>query len=132
MRDTVKRPGHGCARDAPSQLTEILIVVEPVGHHCRFSARLADGGRVIVRSSRQPFLDSARRLLDLGYDPTALLVLRHAGSETDCLTAKIGAAAKLTVKEDRGWPRFVPWDALPRRVKVLARQTAGGAVGAPD
>ena len=120
MLDMVKRPGNGCGRDAASQLTEILIFVEPVSRG-RFCARLADGGRVIVRSSRQPFLDAARRLIDLGYDPTTLLVMRHAGSDTDCLIAQIGAAAKLRVKEDRGRPRFVPWEPIPRRVKALAR-----------
>jgi hypothetical protein len=123
MRDTVKRPGHGCARDAPSQLTEILIVVEPVGRG-RFSARLADGGRAIVRLSRQPFLDAARRLFDLGYDPTTLLVMRHLGSDTDCLTAQIGAAAKLRVKEDRRGPRFVQWEPISRRVEALVSAKA--------
>jgi hypothetical protein len=129
MRDTVKRPCHGCARDAPSQLKETLIVVEPVGRG-RFSVRLADGGRVIFRVSRQPFLDAARRLLDLGYDPTTLLVMRHLGSDTDCLTAQIGAAAKLRVREDRRGPRFVQWEPIPRRVDALVSAKAKRATRA--
>src|SRR5262245_24904697 len=132
MLDMVKRPGGGCGRDAASQLTEILILVEPVGRG-RFSARLADSGRVIVRSSRQPFLDAARRLLDLGYHPTAVLVMRHAGSETDSVTAQIGVTAKLRVKEDRRGPRFVQWEPIPRRVEAPASAKANRVAGAaPD
>ena len=110
--------------------TEILIRVEPVGRG-RFSARLADGGQVIVRSSRQPFLDAARRLIDLGYEPTTVLVMRHAGSDIDCLTAQIGAAAKLRVKEpDRGRLQFVEWEPITRRVEALARAKAKRVTGA--
>ena len=77
-----------------------------------FDASLGDG-RLLVRASRQPFLDAARQLLGLGYDPAA--VLSSGG-----LTAQIGVAAKLRVKEDRNGPRFVLWEPFPRRVKALA------------
>jgi hypothetical protein len=33
--------------------------------------------------STKPFLDAARKLMDLGFDPTNTLVMRHAGSETE-------------------------------------------------
>ena len=88
-----------------------------------YEARLGDG-RVLVTASKQPFVDAARRLIDLGYVPTTVLVMRHAGSDTDCLTAQIGAAAKLRVKEDRGRLRSVPWEPIPRRVKAVARAKA--------
>ena len=134
MLEMVKRPGNGCGRDAASQLTEILILVEPVSRG-RFCARLADGGRVIVRSSRQPFLDAARRLLAIGYDQTTLLAMRHVGSDTDCLIAQIGAASTLRVKEDRGGPYFVPWEPITRRVEALARakpkKVAGSSLPTP-
>src|SRR5262249_13046270 len=94
----------------------VMIAVTPTaglrGRRGYFDASLADG-RVIVRASRQPFLDAARRLLDLGYDPTR--VLSSGG-----LTAQIGVAAKLRVKEDRNGPRFVPYEPISRRVKALA------------
>src|SRR5262249_8464752 len=131
-RSMLKRPGNGFGRDAASQLTEILILIEPVGRG-QFSARLANGGRIIVRSSRRPFLDAARRLLDLGYDPTAVLVMRHAGSDADSLTAQIGMAAKLRVKEDRRGLRIVQWEPIPRRVKAPASAKANRVTrAAPD
>ena len=88
-----------------------------------FAARLGDG-LVLVSASKQPFVDAARRLIDLGYAPTTMLVMRHAGSDTDCLTAQIGAAAKIRVKEDRCGPRFVPWEPISRRVEALASAKA--------
>ena len=55
--------------------------------------------------------------------------MRHAGSDTDALTAQIGAAAKLRVKEDRKGPRFVPWEPFPRRVEALGAQKQKGMAG---
>lgn len=71
----------------------------------RFDAYLGD--RLLVERSRTPFLDSARALIahELA-DPADLLVMRHAGSETDALKASVGVAAKLTVDESSGLPRF--------------------------
>jgi hypothetical protein len=88
-----------------------------------YDARL-DGRCVLVTASRQPFVDAARRLTDLGHDPTTVLVMRHCGSDADCLTAQIGAAAKLRVKEDRRGPRFVQWEPISRRVEALASAKA--------
>jgi len=104
----------------------------PLGRRGYFDANLGDG-RVLVRASRQPFVDAARRLVDLGYDPATVLVMRHPESDTDCLTAQIGVAAKLRVKEDRNGPRFVLWEPFPRRVGAWAREKAEGIGGsAPD
>jgi hypothetical protein len=98
----------------------MMIIVTPTAKRKEcYEARLGDG-RVLVTASKQPFVDSARRLIELGYDPATVLVMRHAGSDTDCLTAQIGAAAKLRVKEDRNGPRFVPYEPISRRVKALA------------
>jgi hypothetical protein len=95
----------------------------PQGRRGYFDAGVSDG-RVLVRKSRQPFVDAARRLKDQGYDAAAVLVVRQAGSDTDSLTAQIGVAAKLRVREDRNGPRFVPWEPVSRRVKALARAKA--------
>jgi hypothetical protein len=113
----------------------VMITVTPTagrrGRRGYFDARLG-GGRLLVRASRQPFLDAARHLLDLGYDPANVLVMRHAGSDTDCLTARIGAAAKLRVKEpDRGRLRFVGWEPISRRVKALVLEKAKRGNGSP-
>ena len=61
------------------------------------------------------------------------LILRHAGSQTDSLRAKAGAAAKLTVKEpDRGrihFARYVPFSPSP--VKPPARNSDPALVTGP-
>ena len=105
----------------------MMIIVTPTARRPgRYDARLEDG-RVLVTASKQPFVDAARRLIGLGYDPTTVLVMRHAGSDTDCLTAQIGVAAKLRVKEDRNGPRFVAYEPISRRVKALASAKANRA-----
>jgi hypothetical protein len=71
-------------------------------------------GRVVVERSHQPFLDGCRRLVELGHDPKAVVVMRHAGSDVDSLRAMLGAAARPTVKErGRAGPRFEPWAPHP-------------------
>jgi hypothetical protein len=78
------------------------IIVTPNAKRPGLYDACLDYGGVLIIASRQPFLDAARRPLDLGYDPTIVLVMEHG-----CLTAQMGAAAKLRVKEDRRGPRFV-------------------------
>lgn len=91
----------------------VTIIVAPTARRAgHFEARL-DGGCLLVRASRQPFLDAARKLIDLGLDPAAMMTMRRVGSQIDCLTASIGVAAKLTVDEHNG-TRFAKWKALPR------------------
>jgi hypothetical protein len=91
----------------------VTIIVAPTARRPgRYEARL-DDGTVLVTASRQPFLDVARKLIDLGRDPAAVLTMRWRGSEIDCLIAPIGVAAKLTVDEHNG-TRFAKWKALPR------------------
>jgi hypothetical protein len=119
-----KRPGLGnpgasdadhSEQNGPSPNTEPhvrqqLLIVEPVGRRGKFAARL--DGRLLVRSSRTPFCDAARALLAEGVDSSTILVMRHAGSEVDALRARLGVAARLTVREDRGAPEFVRYRAF--------------------
>lgn len=74
-----------------------------------YEGRLKDSDAVLART-REPFLDAARALLASGCDPSAMLIMRHGGSDADCLRATIRVAAGLTVGEDqeRG-PRFKRW-----------------------
>jgi hypothetical protein len=97
-----------------SETRSYLITVSPVGPG-RYLAQL--GGEVLIASSRQPFLDSARILLGRGVAPGALLVMRHEGDPTVAAVAgTVGWAAEYTVEEaDRGVPRFRPWKGLPLR-----------------
>lgn len=68
------------------------------------------GERVLHAGSRQPLLDCARILLGEGIDPQARIGMRYAGADDVALTSTVGAAAKLTVREnDWEGPRFVPW-----------------------
>jgi hypothetical protein len=66
------------------------------------------GGRVVVERSTTPFLDGARRLIELGHDGKAVLVMKHFGSDAVTLRAKLAAAAGLTIDE-HGTPRFKRW-----------------------
>ena len=63
----------------------------------------------MLTTSRTPFFDSARKLLEIGAEPTDLLIMRHQGSSTPSLRARIAVAAKLAVTDTRVGPRYVPW-----------------------
>jgi hypothetical protein len=88
-----------------------LVVISPNGAPDHYDAFV--DGELVVASTRQPFLDAACALLERGADSNSWLVLRHAGSDTDSLRAKVGVAAKLTVRDRAdGVPTF-------RRLKPL-------------
>ena len=61
-----------------------------------FTARRGD---TLLAMSRTPFFDSARRLLELGADPADRLTMRHRGSDTVSLRARVGVAAALAVNK---------------------------------
>ena len=69
----------------------VLITAVPLGAG-QFDARC--DGEVIVARTRPPLLDSARALLAAGRDPDTIAVMRHAGSDIDALSARIGTAAQ--------------------------------------
>jgi hypothetical protein len=98
----------------------LVVLVETVDRRSRFRARLGD--RIIVESSRQPFFDAARALITEGCDPAVMLIMRHAGAATDALIAKVGVAARLTIREDRGGPEFVPYHQMSLKLDVGTRQ----------
>jgi hypothetical protein len=87
---------------------EITIVVT-ARRKGRYEAHL---GERVLCTSKKPFFDAARRLIALGFDPGIALVMRHAGSETECLRSTIGAAAALTVEDTKYGPEFRPWKPL--------------------
>ena len=93
---------------------EIIIVTPLVKSgnrtHGRYEAHVQ--GRLVARS-RTPFLDAARTLLAEGFSPNTVIAMRRAGSDTDCMTATLGAAAKLTVVEHND-TRFTKWKPFPR------------------
>ena len=65
---------------------------------------MAHWGDILLATSRTPFFDSARKLLEIGAEPTDLLIMRHQGSSTPSLRARIAVA----VTDTRVGPRYVP------------------------
>ncbi len=93
----------------------VIIEIEQAGARTYHAS--VDGVRLCT--SHQPFLDSARVLLQAGGDPSTRIVMRRKGSDVDCLISTIGAAAKLTVKERAfGGCRFELWERLERAVPL--------------
>jgi hypothetical protein len=89
------------------QRSTIAIVVEPLDCQGHFSAQLADSGRIIVASSRQPFLDSARALLNAGYLSSVRIELWHRGADAWALRSLLRVTAGLDVAETPFGPKFV-------------------------
>jgi hypothetical protein len=76
-------------------------------------------------------------LLAEGIKPDTVLVMRHAGSAADALRSTVGAAAKLTVVDDRGGkPIFAKWSPYEARRSAVAwppmRETDPAAVQVPE
>jgi hypothetical protein len=81
-----------------------------------FEARV--GGRPLC-TSRQPMLDAARVLVAEGLDPDTAITMRHAGSAAAGLSARLGVAARFTVREGERRPGFGVW--MPRNPSPVAR-----------
>jgi hypothetical protein len=87
----------GAARDIKSGplTTTIEIIVAPLPKRPgRYEVRGASG-ILLVASSRQPWCDTAIRLLTQGYGPATILIMRRAGSDTEVRRSAIRAAADL-------------------------------------
>jgi hypothetical protein len=88
----------------------IVVFVSPIRNSPgRFWATLASTDELLVCSSRHPFVDAARTLIEKGYDPTLTLEMKYAGSNLVALRARLGKAARLSVEEGVNGPRFVPF-----------------------
>lgn len=95
----------------------------------RYEARLL-GESEPIAVSETPFLDAARALLARGEDPQTVIVMQRASSDVECLRSTIGAAAKLTVREDSSRrPMFVAYEpfssaGIAAPVEVPARSAS--------
>jgi hypothetical protein len=78
------------SRREDSLASPLVIVVSSTKSAGHFQAKLQHTDEVLVQNSRQPFLDGARVLVLRGYDPGALLVMKHLGSGTVALRAPWG------------------------------------------
>ena len=81
-------------RREDSLASPLVIVVSSTKSAGHFQARLQQSNEVLVKNSRQPFLDGARVLVERGCDPSSLLVMKHLGSDIVALRAPLGKAAK--------------------------------------
>ena len=129
---TAPTPG-GIDRQATNvEPAVITMVARPVADKPGFfAARLVDGDRVFA-PSRTPFCDAARRLLDLGCDPAAVLVMKHAGSAVESLRAPIVVAAALTVEESGFGPVFRRYRASPPSAVEAPGMRSGDRAGTQD
>jgi len=111
----------------------LLIVIEETSQwRGKFSAHLLDG-RKLLSSSRQPLLDAARVLLAQGIPPETPLAMQHKGSATIAMTSTVGEAAKLTVEEEPGGPRFRKWRPFPASRSVrTGDESDEGLVDSPQ
>ena len=90
------------------------------------------GGSLIVAASKQPISEAARALHRIGFPDDAELVARHAGADHYAMRGPLGVWRKVRFREDRGSPRFVPWEPFPsRRVRPRKCQIVEGALGLP-
>jgi hypothetical protein len=106
----VDRPDEGTENDNASQACfqhrTIRIDLTSLGHG-RFAACVAASGQGLVASSSRPFVDGARRLLELGHHPNTILEMSHHGASGISLRAMLSSAAGLDVKETAHGPKFV-------------------------
>jgi hypothetical protein len=114
--------------DTKRLLTEIFPQVIPIRATLVGSSRCE--AEAITARGNTPVLNLCRVLVEAD-DPNRPL---HAyrGHVLALSVHSIGEGARLTVKEDRCGPRFVPWEPFPRRVKSKMREKAGGAPTAAD
>jgi hypothetical protein len=103
-----KKPALVDATDCP---TQIVIIVAPGTRPARYCAYV-ETEREPLCESRQPFLDSARKLIARGHHPQTMLVMRWAGAKEWALRGPLGVAAKLTVDEHNA--TFAKWKPLSR------------------
>ena len=102
---------------------KIIITVSPAGGG-KFVAH--SGGRQVCQRTYSPFLAAARTLKTEGYDLDIILIMRHASSDTDCLTSTIAEAASLAVMETQTQPpRFVPYQPFPDDENIGAKSLLG-------
>ena len=93
----------------------LVVIVAPAPRSAgRYQVRL-DGDDRVLCVSRTPFCDAARKLEAEGYDPNITLVMRHAGSQTECLRAPLRAAASLSVEDTPYGPKFRRWKPISTR-----------------
>lgn len=101
------------------------LIVEPVeAYPGTFKATLESTSQVIVQRSRQPMVDSARKLLELDFCPSGQLTMRVLGKTYDSFVPQaIGELAKWSFTEgERTILQRQKWK--PREACTYARTEA--------
>jgi hypothetical protein len=77
-------------------------------------------GKVIIRKTTTPLCSAARALMAQGVDPNTMLEKVRRGSDRVDMRARVGDAAKLTVREpaDGDAPFFTKYTEPPADVKM--------------
>jgi hypothetical protein len=83
--------------------------MESIDRRGRLRASLPDG-TVLIASSRQPFLDSARALIRAGHNPESWLEAWRRGATAFALKGRLRIAASLSIDETR--TAFTKWKAF--------------------
>jgi hypothetical protein len=110
----------------PRRNNSLQLILRPTDRHGQFEA-LLDGRRLCV--SRHPILDAARILIAQGLPPDSILSAFHDGAELQCIRARLGTAARLTVREnDKRGPDFVAYEPFPS-VRVASPMRQSGLDG---
>jgi hypothetical protein len=83
----------------------LLCEISPSGVPGEFKAVV--NRELLIAPSRVPLLDAARALIARRADSNAWLIMRQAGSDTDCQRGKIGLLAQMTVRSNNyGTPKL--------------------------
>jgi hypothetical protein len=106
----------------PAATLDVTLIARGRG---RFGVSFGD--KEIVTTSTQPMCDAARVLHGLGYSDDTRLVAWHEGSDHHARSGRLGFWRKRRIREDRGMPRYVAWEPLPR---VEAKKGRGKFKGA--
>ena len=98
----------------------------------RFDAVLPNG-LVVAENTRQPRVDAARAMMDLGCDPGMLITTKHVSSQhVSFKPAPIGELAKWTFEESsRGGIRKRRWKPVAERWLHGGRRTSGARLQSP-
>jgi hypothetical protein len=73
-------------------MSEIEIVIAAAGGQRHADVFTAHWGDIVLTTSRTTFFDSARKLLEIGAEPTDLLIMRHQRSSTRSLRPDRGGS----------------------------------------
>lgn len=82
-------------------------------------------GRRLLTTSRTPLLSAARKLAEEGVSGDTTITLYHLGAVSAALTATVGTAARLTVKETRRGPVFAPYISTFPTIRASERTASG-------